>query len=191
MAHNTQHNNNANKKLSINQLKILQINVNSIITNERRATLLDYLSKQKPDIALLSETKLNPNHKINFKDYIILRSNRPHAKQGGGTGILIRKDFSFKPIQPNSIKSNKCLETTIIEINLQNNYKLYIIAAYATCNYKKEFIPELKHLFEELHLNNTKNFYLLAGDLNAKHQTWGNTNINKRGISLHKWHTDY
>ncbi|CAK9816206.1 Probable RNA-directed DNA polymerase from transposon X-element [Anthophora plagiata] len=171
----------------LHELNIIQINVNSIITNERRVTLLDCLNKHKPDVVLLSETKLNPRHKINFKNYNFVRRDRINSKQAGGTGILIRDDIKFKSVQLNCIKNSTCFESTVLEIKFQNNQKLYLIAAYATSSCKKEFMIELKALFEALELNKTNNYYLLAGDLNAKHHAWGNTMNNARGISLNKW----
>ncbi|XP_076620345.1 uncharacterized protein LOC143341343 [Colletes latitarsis] len=180
--------NNTNRKITLDSLKIIQINVNSIVTNERRVTLLDTLTKHNPDIVLLSETKLNHTHRINFQDYHILRTDRFGAKQAGGTGILIRKTISFESIEPNSIKNNICLETTIIKIKTQNNCKIYIVAAYAAK--KKEFISELKNLFTTLELDKSNNYYLIAGDLNAKHTSWGNVSNNERGVYLNKWYLD-
>ncbi|CAK9806151.1 Probable RNA-directed DNA polymerase from transposon X-element [Anthophora plagiata] len=171
----------------LHELNIIQINVNSIITNERRVTLLDCLNKQKPDVVLLSETKLNPRHKISFKNYNFIRRDRINSKQAGGTGILIRNDIKFKNIQPNCIKNSTCFESTVLEIKFQNNQKLYLIAAYATSSCKKEFMLELKAVFDALELNKASNYYLLAGDLNAKHYAWGNTINNARGVSLNKW----
>ena len=42
----------------LNLLKIIAVNANSIVTNERRYNLLQFTSKHNPDIILLSETKL-------------------------------------------------------------------------------------------------------------------------------------
>lgn len=71
---------NIANKLVINKLYITQINVNSIITNERRVTLLDFLNEHKPDVTLLSKTKLNPVHKVIFEDYTFIRRDRINAK---------------------------------------------------------------------------------------------------------------
>lgn len=189
MSVDTSHENTANKLL-LHKLNIVQINVNSIITNERRVTLLDCLNRHKPDVVLLSETKLNSNHKINFKNYTFIRRDRLNAKKAGGTGILIRKDIKFRNVQSNNIKNSTCFEATALEIKFQNNRNLYLIAGYATSSCKKEFMLEFKALFETLELHKTNNYYLLAGDLNAKHHTWGNTINNARGVSLNKWLTE-
>jgi len=64
---------------------------------------------------------------------------------------------------------------------------LYIIAAYARCRNQKEFIPNIKKIFSYLELDKWENYYILAGDLNAKHTDWKNLNNNPRGISLKNW----
>ncbi|CAK9816210.1 hypothetical protein ANTPLA_LOCUS8921 [Anthophora plagiata] len=52
--------------LSLKHLKIISINVNSLITNQRRYVMLTLLNKETPDIVLISETKLNKIHKVYF-----------------------------------------------------------------------------------------------------------------------------
>ncbi|CAK9799901.1 Probable RNA-directed DNA polymerase from transposon X-element [Anthophora quadrimaculata] len=176
-----------NNKLTLTHINIIQINVNSIITNERRISLQDCINTHNPDILLLSETKLNPRHKIQFQNYNIIRTDRLNAKQAGGTAIIIRDNIKFKHIPTNNPTSKKCFESTTIEIKLQHPYKLYAIAGYATSSCKKEFMAEFKQLFQQLELNKTNNYYILAGDLNAKHCAWDNVINNSRGVSLNKW----
>ena len=54
--------------VEINNLKIIAINVNSIITNYKRYSLHKFLNTHDLDIILLSETKLNPNHKLSLEN---------------------------------------------------------------------------------------------------------------------------
>lgn len=172
---------------SIKQLKIISINVNSIIQNQRRANLLELLRKEIPDIVLLGETKISDRHKIEFKDYAMERRDRPNSNQGGGTAILIKKPLKYNlVITPESVAATN-LEVTIIYFNLPQNKKLYIISAYAKCGNQKEFNVELQQLFESLKLNNINNYYVLAGDLNAKHTNWLNESNNQRGLFLQNW----
>ncbi|OAD62931.1 hypothetical protein WN48_07110 [Eufriesea mexicana] len=181
----TAHTHSANK-LVLKRLNIIEINVNSIITNERRATLLDCLNVHKPDIALLCETKVNPRHRIVFENDNFVRTDRFNAKQAGGTGIVMRKDIKFRHICLDHETTNKSLESTVIEIKLQGAAKLFVIAGYAANNCKKEFIVELKSLFRQLELYRANN-YQLSGDLNSKHHSWGNAINNSRRISLNRW----
>ena len=74
------------------KLKIISINVNSLIQNQRRDCLLNFTETHKPDIVLINETKLNPKYKIHFKDFTLVRNDRPNSKMRGGTAILIFKN---------------------------------------------------------------------------------------------------
>lgn len=171
--------------ISHHRLKIAEINVNSLITNERRASLTEFLAKHNPDAVLLCETKLNHRHRVSFKNYTFLRNDRLNAKQAGGTAILIKNNMKFKRIQLGCLES-PTLETTIIQIKIQQN-NLFLIAAYATSSCKKEFMAELQLIFDKLDLQKTNNYFIIAGDLNAKHADWNNPIDNKRGISLKNW----
>ena len=55
--------------LKIDKLKMILVNVDLIITNQRRNSLLNFSKIHNPDIVAISETKLNSKHKIDFKDY--------------------------------------------------------------------------------------------------------------------------
>ena len=168
------------------KLKIISVNVNSIVANQRRFSLYNLMNKHKPDIVFLSETKLRESHVVNFKDFNIIRDDRKHA-QGGGTAIIMKKNISYKKIATHSTRTDSVLEHTIIKIKIGTNMHLYLIAAYATCGAQKEFIPELENLFKKLKLGQDNNYFVLAGDLNAKHTSWLNPNCNARGVSLDKW----
>lgn len=178
-----------NKQLNKSPLKlsIASINVNSIQTNYRRYELLEFTKKYKHDIVLLNETKLTQHHKIAFKKYNIYKTDRPKSKQGGGTAIMVKKDIVHELITYPSSKNNKILEHTIIKIKTTNNRNIYIISAYATNDSKTLFISELNQVFTNLNLENTKNYYVLAGDLNARPIQWGNNSSNDRGRQLIKW----
>lgn len=65
------------------KLKIISINVNSIVKNQRRASLMQLIKAQNPDIIFLSETKLNNTHVLKFKDYNIIRNDRKAQHIGG------------------------------------------------------------------------------------------------------------
>ena len=163
---------------SINKLKIISVNTNSIISNKKRDELLTFIKKQNPEILLLSETKLNKNHKISFKDYNIIRTDRHNATQGGGTAIVIKKNIKYEIIESPSSKLNQILEYSIIKIANNSSNVFYIISAYATNDSRNLFIQELEKLFHTLKLDKSDNYYVLAGDLNAKHPSWGDRTFN-------------
>lgn len=49
-------------------------------------------------------------------------------------------------------------------------------------------MQELERLFQSLRLEDPGKYYLLTGDLNAKHTEWGNSTNNGRGTSLNAWY---
>ena len=171
------------------KLKIISINVNSLIQNQRRDGLLNFTETHKPDIVLINETKVNPKYKIHSKDFNLVRNDRANSKLGGGTEILIKKTVNmvFVELHIPHLKNASVLETSIIKLSLPHQVKLYIIAAYAPGNNKKNVRSEFQKVFASLELDNPKNFYILAGDLNAKHSTWKNSMSNPRGTFLNLW----
>ena len=82
--------------------------------------MLTLIKKDTPDIVLISKTKLNNRHKVHFKNYSIIRQDRPNTTQGGGTAILMKNPLKFKIIQNDKIPNCKILETTIRKIKINN-----------------------------------------------------------------------
>ena len=160
-------------------LNILEINVISIISNEKRASLTELLKRHKPDVGLLCETKLNNKHKIHQK--------WPNAVQCGSTGILIKNNIKFKnssrPFSKSNIRNNY-LEIKTVQ---PNNNNLFLIAAYATNSGKNEFTAEMNKIFKILETRKNKYYFLPARDLNANHSAWNNSTDNNRGVALYKW----
>ena len=128
------------------------------------------IKKYNPDAILLSETKLNDNHFVEFAEYECIRTDRPNSKQGGGTDILIRKNI--KHIQNSKLMFTKSLETIIIKLQIKNNQYFYLVSAYSPCKYNSVFLNELENVVDILQLDRPENYYYLAENLNAKHITW-------------------
>lgn len=70
------------ENINTNSLKIIHINVNSIIKISRRYELQNFLSNNNPDIDLLNETKLNPRYNLCFNGYKMIRKDRFGSKKG-------------------------------------------------------------------------------------------------------------
>lgn len=178
-------------KITLKKLNIIHINVNSIISLNRRYDLQKFIKNNNPDLILLNETKLNARHNIKFDNYKFIRKDRCGALRGGGTGILIKDDLKFKVYNNEIVSSFKCLETCIIKIPLSSNKSMFVISAYYPSGKNNEKLKiELQALFEALQLHKEDNFYLMAGDLNCKHTNWGNTINNSTGVALNNWISD-
>ncbi|KAH0557753.1 hypothetical protein KQX54_011353 [Cotesia glomerata] len=109
--------------------------------NYRRLELLKLLEAKKPDIALLSETKLNHRHVITYKDFDIIRIDRQNSKQGGGTAVIIRKAKQYNakiyPIHiPSRTDSSTYLDICITDLQITDliNNKL------STCVYDSDHL---------------------------------------------------
>lgn len=179
---------NSQTNIISTKLKIIQINVNSLIQISRRFELQQLIKKHNPDIVFLSETKLNAKHKIHFENYKVIRKDRKNAIQGGGTAILIKNNIKYSNYTNKDINSLKNLETCIIRIPMVSNTNLYLISAYyPSGNNNIHFKPDIQKLFESMNLQNDNNYYILAGDLNCKHTDWGNRTNNPKGSHLNEW----
>lgn len=171
-----------------NSLKIISLNVNSLINISRRLELAIFLKDNNPDIVCLNETKLNSTHKVSFDGYTMIRRDRKGAKRGGGVAILTKEKIKFSKVNNNRIDSLSYLETCIIRISTLHNKSLYLIAGYYPAGNNNElFKSELSTIFNVLDLQNPNNFYIFAGDLNSKHSHWGNSTNNSKGTALYNW----
>lgn len=65
------------------RLKIIQLNINSLISKVKQHELQEFLKLHKPDILLLNETKLNYNNTRLFQNYEFVRSDRINGEGGG------------------------------------------------------------------------------------------------------------
>lgn len=172
------------------RLKIITLNVNSIIAIYRRTNLIKFLNTHNPDILVITETKLNKKHKLNINGYNIIRTDRPNTNTaGGGTAIIIKTNIKYSEINIlNQI--NSYIETTTIQLNLSDNSKLIIVALYSAHGTNNEFINSWEQIFNKLNLINSNIYYILTGDINARHSNWRNNTNNARGIKLNNWLDD-
>ena len=166
---------------------IIAININSLISLEKKYFLLKLIKIYNPDIILLSETKLNQKHKLIIDGYNIIRNDRPNSIQGGGTAIIIKKNYKYKIIDNILTKKQTCIESSTILLKLKNNENLYIMSIYASQNNQHNFNKEFEEIFSTLKLDKLENYYIIGGDMNAKHTNWNNKENNSRGISLNDW----
>ena len=168
---------------SNNFLKIIALNVNSIVSTYRRNNLDVFIKEHNPDILAISETKLTKKHKLFFENYKIIRNDRKN-KGGGGTALFVHKKIECTQIStpPNL----EVLELSIVCIRLAKK-KLYIISSYAAGSSNIKINNDLNILCKKLKLENPENSFIIIGDLNSKHTNWNNSSINYRGSQLNNW----
>lgn len=175
------------------QVKIIELNVNSLISIKKRAEFERYVHTHNPDIILLVETKLNHYNQINIKNYNIIRTDRlvtatdTLPTRGVGTAILIRNNLKYNTIDPpNTFKKT---ELTAIKLNISNNKSIIITSLYSH--------PRADNM--HITLNQLMNFFsqqypnfpiIIGGDFNCRNTTWGDQRNNKNGKMLQKWLTE-
>jgi len=153
-------------------LLILLWNANGIHNHIAELSLV--LHDKRIDIALISETHLTNRTKIHIPDYTILRSNHPDGTAHGGAAIIIRSTILFYNVCQ---LSEPHIQSFTIQITLDHS-PISISAAYCPPN---QIISAI--LFEQF-FNSLGNYFIVGGDLNAKHTQWGCHSNSPRGNSL-------
>lgn len=129
------------------------------------------------DIALISETHFTKYSTIHIAGYKLLKTNHPDGTAHGGAAILIKSSILFEPL-PNFCLDH--LQSCAIIVKL-NNIPITIAALYS---------PP-KHKFTVQHYSNyfntVGNNFIIGGDFNAKHHSWGCRVNNPRGSVLHNF----
>lgn len=166
---------------SKNKLKILELNVNSIISLDRRHQLNIFINEHNPDIFFLNETHLRSKHKINIRNYTFIR-NQNNDEKYSGTAILAKNNLNIEIITLNQNFIN--LEHVIIKVALTNNKYVYCICIYI--NPIKPFhTPDLTALFHFLDLKN--NLFVIGGDFNCRHPLLNDSTTNSFGTKFVRW----
>ena len=171
-----------------NTLKIIQLNVNSLVSKEKRHSFENFLKIHKPTAVLLNETKLKKQHKLNFNNYNFIRNDRTTDGRGGGTGIVIRDNIKFTVV--NNPKTLRSIESTIIAIE-SGNKKIFLVSVYYSYGFANLPLDteDMNRILGILKFNNN-NDVIIGGDFNAKNTLWLNTmsQSNTDGKKLHEWY---
>lgn len=162
-------------------LKIIALNVNSLIAIRKRHFLDHFLKENRPDIVLVCETRLKPKFKLSFKNYKIVRSDRPNSP-GGGCAILVRENIEFEIFKINNISTLEYC--SIVVTNTLNNKQIHICSIYnKSC--QLDISEDLSTIFCSLNVD-----AVVGGDFNSKNEAWGDSKNNKSGTIVKKWLDD-
>lgn len=176
---------------TMNNLNVMQINVNSIQSKHKRAEFAQFIEKHKPDVVLISETKLQPKNEILFRGFRIFRNDRI-VNNGGGTAVLVKESLAceYVPV-PNEIKSFECC----IKMKTINEKSLIFASVYKPPSKKENNkTVQIKINADELNeiLNIDKNaLYIIGGDFNSHHRNWNSEMNCANGESLSEWYQSY
>lgn len=109
-------------------MRILQWNCRSIFA--QYSELCSLLEEKRVDVACLSETCLDQNSHISFNNFHLVHKAR--NRQGGGSGILIRRNLAFSVITDDLIIracSRVNIDLTLVEI-FTDSRSLFIASIY-------------------------------------------------------------
>lgn len=125
--------------------------------------LLCLINQLYPDIILLQETWLNPVKNYHLNNFRAFRLDRPSL--GGGLIILVSNKFCRTASIAFQLMSTDC-EILAIDLCLPGHHPFSLINAY---------FPTGLHNTQQLDtaLANCKNDFLLTGDFNSHHVSWG------------------
>ena len=153
-------------------INILQWNSRSIRSN--KGDLEQLLHKNQIHIALISETWLKVGSTFSLSGYNVCRMDRDDGY--GGVAILIKNDVSYK--QLNNITTLPGVECIGVTLILKANFKqnIYVI-------YKRPQVmitrQEWSLLFDDMQGN-----YIVGGDFNSHHLSWGSLVSDRGGTAL-------
>lgn len=129
-----------------------------------------FLQANQIDIACITETHLNPTSSFVLQGYKTVRVDRQNSN-GGGVLILIKYTIPHNQI---TLPHTPGLEKVAINLNYKNNDTLTIVTVYKPPNIKINN-SNISALFQ------LTNPFIIVGDLNSKHTTWGCRTTNPAG----------
>lgn len=159
-------------------LIILLFNANGL--KNHVLELQHVLYNRRIDIAFITETHFTLYSKIPIPGYNLRKSNHPDGTAHGGVAILIKSQLQFQPLPD---FSQDFLQSCAISIQL-NNIPVAIAAIYAPPKHNVT-LNNWSNYFETI--NYTFNNFIIGGDFNAKHQSWGCRVNNQRGNLLYNF----
>lgn len=138
-----------------------------------RYELANFVNRHDLDVVMLSETRLNDNHRDPILvGYSIYRTDRPNGV-GGGTAIFVRKSIRHHVAPIGGLQS---LEATGVLISTTRG-PLHLVSVYNAPNNALN-TDDLELVF------NSSPRLLIAGDLNAKSAEWDCRSPNTNGRIL-------
>jgi len=161
--------NNSIEMANLSELTFILWNATSLNNKEEFGYFINNVG-----IAFVTETWVNPNSKISFVNYDVIRCDSPRIVTGG-VALIINSRINYH--MPPQVKVAGC---DILLIKIQSGLNLTVEMVYV--------LPSVN--FDFNCLNNIINDYspiLLGGDFNAKHRSWNNFSNNTCGIQLNNY----
>lgn len=163
-------NNNNRNSITDKSLIILQFNSNGLKNHihELKTVLINKLN----NVALRTETHFTKYSGFYIPGYILIKTNHPDNTTHGGVAIFVKFSIAFQSLPP---FCQDYIQSSSIKLKL-NNLIFTIAVMYAS---PKHNITNLQ--FSE-YFNTIKGNFIICGNYNAKHQSWGYHANNPRGF---------
>ena len=162
--------------MAVSSLNLLTWNACSI--RRKNLELVDFLREKGIDAAAIQESRLNPGMNVHLQTYkIATRLDRINST-GGGVLVIVHRDLKCRRLP--------CFKLDIIEavgVELTTSVgPVIFIAAYCPRQVNKMDAVKFKNDIQKLTRRRAK--YIIACDLNARHEVWGNHRRNRNGTIL-------
>ncbi|GFT93190.1 uncharacterized protein TNCV_2710421 [Trichonephila clavipes] len=145
----------------------------------RIVEMRDFIDKHAPDLLLLQETHLRPEHSFSIPNYICYRNDRTNSVRGwGGTAILIKRNISHFHVPTRPLFTG--VEATLVALTPTDQEPFMVASIYATPNPNyRNLNADLDTVFKILYMA------IVAGDYTAKHTSWGCVSSDPREFIFH------
>lgn len=156
-------------------IAILLWNANGLI--HQKNELSAFLKSKSIDILLISESHLTPNSSFKIPGYSTHLCNHPDGTAHAGSAIIIKSFIKHTILPP---YQNNTIQATNISLTL-NHIPTTISSAY--------FRPGqvINSNDFTLFFRSLGNHFLVGGDFNSKHPSWGFSSPNTRGRALNNF----
>ena len=121
------------KNLSSGKFTVLSLNIQSLPAKflEFSDLISQFDNDSTPDIICIQETwKIVDNSFFPLANYHPIETNTRTIARGGGVGIYVRENLSFKVLKQYSIFYERIFESLFIEVSLENSKKIIIGTVY-------------------------------------------------------------
>lgn len=139
-----------------------------------------FVDDHGPDVILLAEHKLSSRHRFELEGYDVFRQDR--QSRGGGTAVLVRSSFRSERIH---IRTGG-IESCAARVFTRDGGSVAFVSLYLRPG--EPLIPSDLESIMELHESGE---VVVGADLNAKHPSWGGTEVDPRGRRLARFLLDY
>lgn len=130
-------------------------------------------------VCLVSETWLNSNISLNHKEFYIYRNDRL-LRRGGGVALIIRKHITHIQLP---IVNTFLVENVGVKIKTDSG-DINIYSCYFPGGRVGSDGTRKKMFASDIHKLSRSEKYVLGGDFNSRHQSWGCTRANCWGNVL-------